>query len=78
MPFSVYTEANLMNNSKLIGSTLDSIKTHQAGSQNLAELKLGTQGQVANNTFLWTSVAQQMGNDSYSDTLVNLGLKYQF
>ncbi|GKX49886.1 autotransporter family protein [Budvicia aquatica] len=78
MPFSVYTEANWMNNSKLIGSTLDSIKTHQAGSQNLAELKLGTQGQVANNTFLWTSVAQQLGNYSYSDTLVNLGLKYQF
>lgn len=78
MPFSVYTEANWMNNSKLIGSMLDSIKTYQAGSQNVAKLKLGTQGQVANNTLLWASAAQQLGNEGYTNTLVNLGLKYQF
>ncbi|GKX62712.1 hypothetical protein SOASR032_12810 [Pragia fontium] len=78
IPFTVYTEANWLKNSKLMGSTLDNVSVHQAGSRNLAELKVGAEGQITRNTTVWTNLAQQLGNESYRDTLVHLGLKYQF
>lgn len=53
-------------------------RLNQAGSRNVGELKLGTEGQLSKNVALWSNVAQQVGNHGYSDTSVNLGVKYQF
>ncbi|MBK5144203.1 autotransporter outer membrane beta-barrel domain-containing protein [Budviciaceae bacterium BWR-B9] len=76
--FTVYAEANWIYNSKLAGASLDYEDVKQAGSRNIGELKLGTEGQVNKNLNLWTNVAQQLGDTGYSDTSVNIGVKYRF
>ena len=76
--FTVYAEANWLNNSQQAGAVLDGVEVKQSGSRNLAELKLGTEGQLSKNVNLWTNVAQQMGDDGYSDTALTVGFKYKF
>ncbi|PHI29852.1 autotransporter outer membrane beta-barrel domain-containing protein [Budvicia aquatica] len=48
------------------------------GAKNLAEVKLGIDGQLNLNISLWTNVAQQIGQYGYRDTRATLGLKYSF
>lgn len=76
--FTVYAEANWLNNSQQAGAVLDGVEVKQSGSRNLAEFKLGTEGQVNKNLNLWTNVAQQMGDDGYADTALTVGFKYKF
>ena len=76
--FTVYAEANWLHNSQQAGAVLDGVEVKQSGSRNLAELKLGTEGQVNKNLNLWTNVAQQMGDNGYSDTAVTFGVKVRF
>ncbi len=76
--FTLYAEANWLNNSQQAGAVLDGVEVKQSGSRNLAELKLGTEGQINKNLNLWTNVAQQMGDDGYSDTALTVGIKYRF
>lgn len=76
--FTVYAEANWLYNSKPASATLNGERVSQTGSRNTGELKLGTEGQVNKNFNLWTNVAQQIGTKGYSDTSVNIGVKYRF
>lgn len=48
------------------------------GAKNLAEVKLGIDGQLNLNISLWTYVAQQIDQYGYRDTRATLGLKYSF
>lgn len=48
------------------------------GSRNLAQLKLGVQGQLTPSLNLWDGTAVQIGDNSYSDTSAMSGLKYRF
>ncbi|PHI29031.1 autotransporter outer membrane beta-barrel domain-containing protein [Budvicia aquatica] len=76
--FTVYAEANWLHNSQQAGAILDGTEIKQSGSRNLGELKLGTEGQLNQNLGLWTNVAQQLGDNGYSNTSVNLGVKVRF
>uniref|UniRef100_UPI0013567FDC autotransporter outer membrane beta-barrel domain-containing protein n=1 Tax=Budvicia diplopodorum TaxID=1119056 RepID=UPI0013567FDC len=76
--FTVYAEANWLNNSQQVGAVLNGVEVKQSGARNLAELKLGSEGKLNKHVNLWTNVAQQMGDDGYSDTALIVGFKYKF
>lgn len=77
-PFSLYMETNWIYNSQLASATLDGVNVKQSGGRNLAELKLGAEGQLTPHLNLWSNVQQQIGDSGYSDTSINLGIKYTF
>lgn len=76
--FTVYAEGNWIHNSQLASATLDGATLQQSGSRNIGELKLGAEGQLNSSLNLWANVAQQLGDDGYSDTSATLGIKYRF
>ncbi|PVZ85057.1 hypothetical protein C9426_21270 [Serratia sp. S1B] len=76
--FQPFVEANWVHNSKDFGSNLDGQSIKQDGAANIAELKLGVEGQLSKQVNLWGNVGQQVGNNGYSDTSVMLGAKYNF
>ncbi|SUB81480.1 Outer membrane protein IcsA autotransporter precursor [Pragia fontium] len=76
--FTVYAEANWLHNSQQAGAVLDAVEVKQSGSRHVGELKLGAEGQVNQNLSLWSNVAQQLGDNGYSDTSVTLGVKVHF
>lgn len=76
--FSVYAEANWIYNSKQTGVVMDGITMKQAGNRHVGELKLGFEGQLNKHVNVWTNVAQQLGDNGYSDTAATLGVKYRF
>ncbi|GKX62695.1 autotransporter outer membrane beta-barrel domain-containing protein [Pragia fontium] len=77
--FEPFIETSWIHNSKQFGARMDGGATiEQQGDKNLAEVKLGIDGQLNKNMSLWTNVAQQVGQYGYSDTSLTLGLKYAF
>lgn len=76
--FQPFIEANWVHNTKDFGTNMDGITVKQDGAENIAELKVGVEGQINKQVNLWGNVAQQVGNKSYSDTAVMLGAKYNF
>ncbi|PVZ84364.1 type V secretion protein A, partial [Serratia sp. S1B] len=76
--FQPFVEANWVHNSKDFGSNLDGLSIKQDGAANIAELKLGVEGQLSKQVNLWGNVGQQVGNNGYSDSSVMLGAKYNF
>lgn len=48
------------------------------GSRNIGELKMCVEGQLSSRLQLWGNVAQQIGDNGYSDTQGMLGMKYSF
>ncbi len=76
--FQPFVEANWVHNTKDFGTTMDGMTVKQAGAANIAELKLGVEGQINKSVNLWGNVGQQVGNKGYSDTAVMLGVKYNF
>ncbi|MDF0604411.1 autotransporter outer membrane beta-barrel domain-containing protein [Neisseriaceae bacterium TC5R-5] len=75
---STSLEANWLNNSQAAGAILDGVESKQAGNRNIAELKLGMNGQVSKQFRLWGSIGQQLGSNSYRETALTLGFKYLF
>nr|WP_025377673.1 autotransporter outer membrane beta-barrel domain-containing protein [Yersinia hibernica] len=76
--FQPFVEANWIHNSKDFGTVMDNVTVKQAGAANIAELKLGVEGQLSKRLNLWGNVGQQIGNKGYSDTSAMLGVKYNF
>ncbi|OWF72566.1 type V secretion protein A [Yersinia frederiksenii] len=76
--FQPFVEANWIHNTKNFGTTMDGVTVKQAGAANIAELKLGVEGQLSKKVNVWGNVGQQVGNKGYSDTAVMLGVKYNF
>lgn len=76
--FKPYVETNWIHNTKDFGTTLDGMTVKQAGAGNVAELKVGVEGQINNKLNLWGNVGQQVGNNGYSDSSITLGVKYNF
>ncbi|WP_268980342.1 autotransporter outer membrane beta-barrel domain-containing protein, partial [Yersinia alsatica] len=74
--FQPFVEANWIHNTKDFGTTMDGVTVKQAGAANIAELKLGVEGQLSKKVNVWGNVGQQVGNKGYSDTAVMLGVKY--
>lgn len=49
-----------------------------SGTKNIGELKAGVEGQINPRLQVWGNVAQQIGDNSYSDISVMLGVKFSF
>ncbi|MDN0120257.1 autotransporter outer membrane beta-barrel domain-containing protein [Yersinia frederiksenii] len=76
--FQPFIEANWIHNTKDFGTTMDNVTMKQDGAANIAEVKVGVEGQINKNVNVWGNVGQQVGNKGYSDTAVMLGVKYNF
>ena len=78
--FQPFIEANWIHNTENYTVIMDDTSISQKGAKNIGELKLGVEGKLSNNLNIWGNVSQQLGltGDSYSDTQVMLGIKYQF
>ncbi|MGU3485212.1 autotransporter outer membrane beta-barrel domain-containing protein [Enterobacter bugandensis] len=69
---------NWIHNTETFGATLNGVRVNQAGTRNIGELKVGVDGQLSRNVNLWGNVAQQVGDDGYSDSSAMLCLKVSF
>ncbi|HHH2234991.1 TPA: autotransporter outer membrane beta-barrel domain-containing protein [Yersinia enterocolitica] len=76
--FQPFIEANWIHNTKDFGTNMDGMTVKQDGAANIAELKMGIEGQINKQVNLWGNVGQQIGNKGYSDTAAMLGVKYNF
>ncbi|CFR25838.1 autotransporter outer membrane beta-barrel domain-containing protein [Yersinia frederiksenii] len=76
--FQPFIEANWIHNTKDFGTTMDGVTVKQDGAANVAEVKVGVEGQLNKQLNVWGNVGQQVGNKGYSDTAVMLGIKYNF
>lgn len=76
--FKPYIEANWLHNTRDFGVRMgDSLMT-QDGARNIAQAKLGVQGQISPSLNMWGGTAVQVGDSGYHDTSVMLGVKYAF
>lgn len=76
--FQPFIEANWIHNTNNQTVQMGSIKDEISGTRNIGELKVGIEGQINPRLQVWGNVAQQMGDNSYSDTSAMLGVKYSF
>ncbi|HCC5837498.1 TPA: autotransporter outer membrane beta-barrel domain-containing protein, partial [Citrobacter farmeri] len=76
--FQPFVEANWIHNTSNYSVRMDDINNEVKGSRNIGELKVGVEGQLSQRLQLWGNVAQQIGDNGYSDTQGMLGLKYSF
>lgn len=76
--FQPFVEANWIHNSQNQTVKMGSIRDEISGTKNIGELKLGVEGQLNQRLQIWGNVAQQIGDNSYSDTAAMLGVKYSF
>ncbi|WP_436858254.1 autotransporter outer membrane beta-barrel domain-containing protein [Citrobacter tructae] len=76
--FQPFVEANWIHNFNNYSVQMNNEKNEIKGSQDIGELKVGVEGQINKNLQLWGNVAQQLGDDGYSDTQGMLGIKYSF
>lgn len=76
--FQAFVEANWLKNTKTVAINLDDVTVKQAGATNIAELKVGIEGQINKNLRLWGNIGQQIGDKGYSDTKAIFGVKYSF
>ena len=76
--FQPFVEANWIYNSRNYSVKMDGISDEIIGARNTGELKVGVEGQLNPRLQLWGNVAQQLGDNGYSDTQGMLGMKYLF
>ncbi|MEC9604212.1 autotransporter outer membrane beta-barrel domain-containing protein, partial [Escherichia marmotae] len=76
--FQPFVEANWIYNSRNYSVKMDGISDEIIGARNIGELKVGVEGQLNPRLQLWGNVAQQLGDNGYSDTQGMLGMKYLF
>jgi len=76
--FKPFAEANWIHNTEKYGVSMNGVTVDQAGKKNIGELKIGIEGRITRQLNITGAVAQQMGDDGYSDTQAMLGVKYSF
>ncbi|MBV8042604.1 autotransporter outer membrane beta-barrel domain-containing protein [Pluralibacter sp.] len=76
--FKPYVEANWLHNTERYGVRMDGETVSVDGARNIAQLKLGVQGQITPSLNIWGGTAVQIGDNSYSDASAMLGVKYRF
>lgn len=57
---------------------MDDVSSDMRGTKNIGELKVGIEGQITSRLNVWGNVAQQVGDQGYSNTQGLLGVKYSF
>ncbi|EMH4163446.1 autotransporter outer membrane beta-barrel domain-containing protein [Pluralibacter gergoviae] len=76
--FQPFIATSWIHNTKKFGVTMDGVTARMEGTRNIAEIKTGIEGQLSSSVNLWGSVAQQIGDEKYSDTQAAVGFKYLF
>jgi autotransporter family porin len=76
--FRPFIEANWIHNSERFGVRMDDVALTQAGTSNIGEMQLGVEGKVTPQLNINGTIGQQIGDDSYSNTGIALGIKYTF
>lgn len=76
--FRPYVEASWVHNTRDFAVKMNGERNAMVGSKNLAEVRLGAEGQLTRRLALWADVGQQVGRNKYSDTRGTLGIKLQF
>ena len=76
--FQPFVEANWLHNTHNQSVQMGAIRDEISGTKNIGELKVGVEGQINPRLQVWGNVAQQVGDNSYSDTAAMLGVKYSF
>lgn len=76
--FQPFIEANWLHNSRDSSVQMDELKDAMSGTKNIFEVKAGVEGQLNKNFSVWGNIAQQAGNNNFSDTQGMFGVKYSF
>lgn len=76
--FEPFAEINWLHNTRTFSTDMNDASISQAGTRNIADLKLGVEGKLNSNIHIWGNVAQQLGGEGYSDTSVIFGVKTIF
>jgi len=76
--FKPYAEADWLHNTHFAEISMGNTSIRQEGAANIAQLKLGVQGQISPSLNLWGGTAIQVGDHSYSDASIMMGVKYAF
>lgn len=78
LSYQPYVEANWIHNTDNFGATLDGAKFIQMGNKDVVELKLGMEGQVAENIQVWGNASKRFSSSHYQDDSAMIGIKYTF
>jgi autotransporter family porin len=76
--FEPFVEANWLHNTREFGTAMNAVDSAQRGTRNVAELKVGVDGELTRNVSLWGHIGQQVGDKGYSDTGASVGMKVSF
>ncbi|WBM72293.1 autotransporter outer membrane beta-barrel domain-containing protein [Buttiauxella sp. WJP83] len=76
--FQPFVEANWIHNTNNFGATMNGVSSSMDGAKNIAELKVGVEGQLNKNLNVWGNVASQVGDKGYNDNAAMIGVKYNF
>ncbi|EJF32594.1 autotransporter outer membrane beta-barrel domain-containing protein [Enterobacter sp. Ag1] len=76
--FQPFVELNWLHNTRSFATTLDEVRIGQNGATNIAEAKVGLEGQISAQVNLWGNVGVQIGDAGYSDAAAMFGMKYNF
>lgn len=76
--FQPFVEANWIHNTQPASVKMDDVSSDMRGTKNIGELKVGIEGQITPRLNVWGNVAQQVGDQGYSNTQGLLGVKYSF
>ncbi|ELD7251975.1 autotransporter outer membrane beta-barrel domain-containing protein, partial [Salmonella enterica] len=76
--FQPFVEANWIHNTQPASVKMDDVSSDMRGTKNIGELKVGIEGQITPRLNVWGNVAQQIGDQGYSNTQGLLGVKYSF
>lgn len=76
--FEPFIEANWIHNTQNFSANMDGVAASQQGTQNIAEIKVGVEGQINKRLNIWGNVGTQVGDAGYNDSAVTLGIKVNF
>lgn len=76
--FQPFVEANWIHNTRQFGATMNGVSSSMDGAKNIAEVKVGVEGQLNKNLNLWGNVGTQVGDKGYNDSAAMIGVKYNF
>lgn len=74
--FQPFIEVNWIHNTHNTSVTMNDVRNEMRGAKNIGEVKVGVEGQITSRLNLWGNVAQQVGDEGYSDTQGMVGIKY--
>lgn len=73
-----FIEANWLHDTMGNSVYLDDFKAQSNIGKNVAELKLGVQGQISENFSLWGHIGAQRGSDRFTRDEIQFGLRYRW